>query len=112
MTTHYEPTHVSDLVAENVRALMARTRTKQQALAVALGMTQGAVSKKVNGDRPFTLDEVEAVAEHFGVPVTTFFEPSNVAPFPGRVTETDGRPVTRQYSDPKPVTVIPLPWVA
>src|SRR5574343_526089 len=58
MPTH-EPPHTSELVAENVRALMARTKAKQADLANALGMTQGAVSKKVNGDRPFTLDEID-----------------------------------------------------
>jgi len=82
MTTHYKPRHISDLVSENVRALMARTKTKQQSLADALGMTQGAVSKKMNGDRPFTLDELELVASHFGVPITVLFEESNVLPFP------------------------------
>ena len=74
MTTHYEAPHISDLVAENVRVLMARTRTKQNTLANALGMTQGAVSKKLNGDRPFTLDEIELVAAHFEVPITDLFE--------------------------------------
>jgi transcriptional regulator with XRE-family HTH domain len=101
MTTHYEPPHVSDLVSENVRALMARTRTRQQALALVLGMTQGAVSKKVNGDRPFTLDEVEIVARHFGVPIASLFEGSNALPFPrGLAADTTTSPMvdTHEYT--------------
>ena len=52
MTTQTQ--NLSELVAENVRALMARTKTKQSGLADVLHMTQGAVSKKGNGDRPFS----------------------------------------------------------
>lgn len=97
MTTHTEPLHVSDLVAENVRALMARTRTKQRALADALGMTQGAISKKLNGDRPFTLDEIEVIAQHFGVPLASLFEQSNVLPFRGLAGNDGARTITPEY---------------
>lgn len=104
MTTHYEPPHISDLVSENVRALMARTRTKQQALADALGMTQGAVSKKLNGDRPFSLDEIEMVAAHFGVPITALFEPPNVVPFRRVDTTGSSDSVTGEYEATSRVT--------
>lgn len=109
MTTHYEAPHISDLVSENVRALMARTRTKQQALAVALGMTQGAVSKKVNGDRPFTLDELELVADYFGVPVQSLFDPPRVLPFPRGLTDTGTdtpTPDTGRYATLASVTTL------
>ena len=101
MTTHYEPPHASELVAENVRALMARTKAKQADLANALGMTQGAVSKKVNGDRPFTLDEIDHVARLFGVPVGSLFEAAPVVvPFPRGLDQTrDTGTDTRQYHD-------------
>ena len=105
MTTHYEPPHASELVAENVRALMARTKAKQADLANALGMTQGAVSKKVNGDRPFTLDEIDHVARLFGVPVGSLFEAPVVVPFPrGLADDTPARHTTGQHGPIRHIT--------
>lgn len=59
-----------EAVAEEVRALMARRRTSQMALAHALDMGQSSLSRRLNADHPFDLDELEVVAEYFDVPIT------------------------------------------
>lgn len=107
MTVQSIDQSLSDLVAENIRALLARTRIHQQELADALGMTQGAVSKKVNGARPFTIDEMQTAAELFGVPVASLLEPPQIVPFaapPARGTQHSRRgrkPVITHQSRPR-----------
>ena len=63
-------------------------------------MSQGAVSKKVNGDRPFSLDELDAVAHYFGVPVQSLFDPPRAHPFRG-ISRSD---VTHELARPRCVT--------
>lgn len=60
-------------IAAEVRAEAARQRARQEKLADILGLTQQAVSLKMNGERAFTADEIAALADFFGVPATQFF---------------------------------------
>lgn len=46
---------------------MGRRRIRQTAVAAALGLTQQAVSYKLNGLRPLTLDELSVIADLLGV---------------------------------------------
>ena len=62
-----------EAVAEEVRALMGRRRVSGTRLAKALGMSQSALSRRLNGEHPFDIDELFAVAEHFGVAITALF---------------------------------------
>lgn len=55
--------------ASEVRALMGRHRVSQARLAVALGMSQSALSRRLNGDQPFDIDDLFKIAEHFGTEV-------------------------------------------
>lgn len=48
--------------ADNVRAEMARQRLPQIALAKHLGLSQAAVSRRLNGQTAFDVDELVAVA--------------------------------------------------
>jgi transcriptional regulator with XRE-family HTH domain len=53
--------------AANVRAEMARRSVRQVALAKHLGLSQAAVSRRVNGETEFSVAELLAVAELLGV---------------------------------------------
>ena len=56
----------ADAVAANIRAEAARHRLTQTELARALGMSQVAVSDRHRGRTPWTLNEIEAVAQLLG----------------------------------------------
>lgn len=55
------------VVPGNLRAEMARRNVRQVDLARALGITQQAVSQKLNGRRPFTDVEISTAARIVGV---------------------------------------------
>jgi transcriptional regulator with XRE-family HTH domain len=59
-------------VAASVRAELARKKITQGQLADALGMTQPAISRRVSGQLPFDVDEIQRIAEFLSVPVTQF----------------------------------------
>ena len=60
---------LSTRVAANVRAEMARQRKRQADLGEVLGLTQGAVSKRMSGAVALDVDELARIAEFLGVPV-------------------------------------------
>jgi transcriptional regulator with XRE-family HTH domain len=59
--------HLNDIVAEEVRALMARRRMSQAAVAKVLGISQSQLSKRLRSDIVFDLGEVQKLADFFGV---------------------------------------------
>lgn len=65
---------VSDLVAAEVRAELARQQMPGVRAARALGWTQNYISVRLRGDVPFSLADLEVMADLLGVPVTKFFE--------------------------------------
>lgn len=56
-------------VAAEVRGELARQKRTQADLAVALGLSQQAVSRRVSGALAFDVDELHRVAVFLGVPV-------------------------------------------
>ena len=58
-------------VAANVRAEMARQRKRQADLGEMLGLTQGAVSKRMSGTVALDVDELGKIATFLGVDVAT-----------------------------------------
>ena len=68
-------------VAAEVRAAAARHRYTQEQIGALLHLKQSAVSRRYNGQVPFDVDELEALAEAWDVPVTDFF------PRPRRTTD-------------------------
>lgn len=60
---------LSASVAAEVRALMARNRCRVAVLAQTLDLSRDATSKRLRGVVPFSLDELAAIAEFFGVTV-------------------------------------------
>ena len=60
-----ESNRTSVRVVEEVRACMARFGLPQADLAALLGVSQGHASRKLRGVTPFTLDEVDLLADWF-----------------------------------------------
>ena len=60
-------------VASNIRAELARSGTSIQELAEAVGLTRTTLGRRLNqnGRSPLTIDEIEAIADHLGVPVNS-----------------------------------------
>ncbi|MGW2227491.1 helix-turn-helix domain-containing protein [Streptomyces formicae] len=53
-----------------VAALMRATGENQTALAKGLRLTQGQVSRKQTGAASWSLDDVDRLSEHYGIPVS------------------------------------------
>jgi len=70
---------LEQIVAENIRIESARRGYSQSALARAISMSQPALNQRWRGAARWQLDELEAIARLFGVPVTYLV--SDNAPF-------------------------------
>lgn len=76
MTTTVTPTvslSLTEQVAEEIRALLARRRIKQSQLARALGVSEQWVSMRLKGAQPLDLNDVQRIADFFDVPVGDLF---------------------------------------
>ncbi len=62
-----------EIIGENIHRLMWKARLTQTQLAMRLGMTQGALSRKLRGDRPWFAGEIKSAADTFKVPVGALF---------------------------------------
>lgn len=60
---------LTERIAGEIRAEMARQRLNQTAMAARLGMSQAAYSRHLNGVVPLTVEFVEDVAGALGVQV-------------------------------------------
>lgn len=56
-------------VGDSVRAELARQRKSQRQLAIALGLSQAAVSRRLLGHQAFDVDELAQVAAFLGLPI-------------------------------------------
>jgi transcriptional regulator with XRE-family HTH domain len=57
-------------VAANVRAEIARRGLRHADLAAALGISAPAMSRRLNGEMTFDVDELQTVADFLGVDFT------------------------------------------
>lgn len=62
-------TSLRSLTAGEVRAEMARQRKSGIELASLLNLSQQSVSRRLNAETDFSLDELAVVADWLGVPV-------------------------------------------
>ncbi len=60
-------------VAANVRAELGRVSASQSKASTAIGMSQTALSKRLSGRLPFTVDELGNLAEYLDIPIEAFF---------------------------------------
>jgi transcriptional regulator with XRE-family HTH domain len=86
ITPHKRATLSSD-VASEVRAHLARHRLSGRRAALALGWTQPYMSRRLTGEIPFDVADLEAIADLLGIPVVAFFQ----AP-PAYLTTVPARP--------------------
>ena len=83
---------LQELIAEEVRAQLGRARMSARQLAGQLGMSPMYVSRRLSGQIPFTVADLEEIARILRVPVTRFFPRSDDGfPFsaPGVITRTE-----------------------
>jgi len=64
------PTTTTQRVAAEIRAGLARRGLTQGDLAAALGLSQAAVSRRLTGEVPIDVEELTAVADWLGVPLS------------------------------------------
>lgn len=70
----------TSLVGRNVRAEMIRRGRTQDALASRLGLSQAAVSKRLNGRTPWDVNELAAIAALLEVPLATLLDGVEAVP--------------------------------
>lgn len=79
--TNAHDTDVNVLVGELVHQHMWRGKVSQTRMAQILGIGQPAVARKLRGERPFSIDELLAVAEFLDLPITELL-PNEGSPRP------------------------------
>jgi transcriptional regulator with XRE-family HTH domain len=60
-------TRLREVVAEEIRALLGRRRMSGGALAAAIGKSEMYVSRRLRGETPFDIDDLDAIATALGV---------------------------------------------
>lgn len=70
------PVTTRDVVAANVRAEAARLGYNQVRLGQRLGISQGAITKRWRGVRPWQLEELDGLATALGVSVADLVTPT------------------------------------
>lgn len=70
-------THTTQIIIEEVGSLLGRHRVKQSELAREIGLSAQSMSQRMQGHINFRVDELEAIASYFDVPITALFTTSN-----------------------------------
>jgi len=65
---------VREIVASNLRALMARRRVTATHMAKELGVSQPSMSRRLNGQQALDVEELVWLADYFEVPVATLLD--------------------------------------
>lgn len=100
-------TKLRELVAEEVRALLARRRLNGAKLAESIGRSEMYVSRRLRGETAFDLDDLQRIADVLGVSPTDLLPPAG--PKAASLTYPDGRhaprtPVSLITGHHRPVT--------
>ncbi len=67
--------NITTTVSTEIRADMARSRVTQADLAKRLGVSQPAVSRRLNGELPWDLDQLESICALFDAPLGRYLPP-------------------------------------
>ena len=92
------PRSTRQVVTENIRALMARRGIKQPQIMALLELSQPAVSRRLSGQLPWNIDELERIARAFEVSVAELIDGTAESPHPG--PDGDFRVVRREGIEP------------
>lgn len=100
MTTEVgAPRALSDTVAEEIRASLGRQRISKAELGRRLGVSEVWVGRRLNGQLPIGLDELQKIADAIGVNVLDLLPKRNTAGYAQqRVVATIGEARTRNAS--------------
>ena len=60
----------TEIAAGEVRALLGRNRQSIQDLSIATGIPLSTLNSRLLLKRPFSIDELDAIARHFSVPIS------------------------------------------
>lgn len=63
--------------AANVRAELARRRMSAQTLATGVDMNRQTLGRRLSGYSPFTIDELDWIADFFGVSIVALIAESS-----------------------------------
>lgn len=88
-------TTVQDAVNTSVLLHLTLNRQSRKDLALALGVTPGAISHRLSGLTRWSLDDLEKLAAHFGVSPADLLNPP-LAAFGGRWESVNGREHTTE----------------
>jgi len=69
----------TERTAAVVRAEVARRKIRTAELAALLDISRTTVWRRLNGQHPFGVAELAAIADHIGVPIGTFFTAEDAA---------------------------------
>lgn len=91
---------LDEIVGANVHMLMWARKITQVALAGKMGIDQSGLSKRLRGERSWSLDEVDAAARILGVTVVELLERKWYTP-------RDSNPEPTDYGNDN---VVPIDW--
>ena len=66
-------TSEAELIRNNLRGEMARRHKTQEDIAKAIGCGRPLVNRKLNGEKDFTISDMERIAALFGMTVLQLF---------------------------------------
>ena len=98
---------VDTAISEVTRQAMLWRKESREQLAALLGLSLRSVARRLVGDIPWEAREIAVMAEHFGLPITTFYAgPDALFQAAGEGT---GAPMNRRYDgESMEVTADPL----
>lgn len=67
-------TTITRAASAAVREALRSRGLRQQDIAPVLGLSQASVSDRLTGKTPFTLEDLERIAEHLGIRVADLLE--------------------------------------
>lgn len=71
---------LTETVAAEIRAEMARQNKKRAELATALGMVPSAIGDRIGGKKPFDTAELEKIARWLGIDLVQLVSPRSYRP--------------------------------
>lgn len=66
-------------IAGEIRAELGRQQITQATLAAAIDISPATLSRRLRGDKPFFLEELEDISRFLGLPVSEFTERTDSA---------------------------------
>lgn len=88
----------SPSIVNAVRAEMGRQKKKLNELVAPLGLSWPTVSGRLNGHKPFTLDEIAKIADFLGITVEDIHESARLG---GRIAESQPHAEAARITPPQ-----------